>query len=282
LRGTDVVKVMKKLCPTLLKDKQFGTGVDCAQKNDTKTGKPIVPAEYTVAESWDSMRESEVPGWVATIASEKMRGSMCGVAAADYSEPDVTKHNATAFGALAYAMGNRKRQREILKKDWSAKHKVSTRVPKFGNDGIVPFSSCRLNGNKRYEKQPKSPFYVVDGHHDFGTCSLGQKAGSGSEEPCTWMAEMIQSVRAKLGLPARFQEVEQTEAEEDEAEAEESDEEEAEESDEAESEDESETEEEEETESEDESEDESESEEEESEETESEEEADEEEEEADQ
>jgi len=198
LRGTDISKVLKKLCPTLLADKKFGGGVDCATKNDTTTNKPVVPTEYTIAESWGSLRESEVPSWVAAIASEKMHGSMCGVEATDYSKP-ASEADKTAFGSIAKAMGARKRQRELLRKDWTARNTPNARTPKFGNDGIVPFSSCKVNGNKRYEKDSTKRYYAVDGNHDFGTCSEGQKDGSKNKEPCSWMAHMIEKARTKLG-----------------------------------------------------------------------------------
>ncbi len=240
LRGTDVSKVMKRLCPKLLADKKFGSGVDCAQKNDTKTHKPVVPAEYTIAESWGAMRESEVPAWVAAIASEKMHGSMCGVVAADYTKP-AAEADATAFGLIAHTMAGVKRQKELLKKDWSARNTANSRVPDFGNDGIVPFSSCKLNGNKKYDKDPVRRWYIVDGNHDYGTCSEGQRENSKTQEPCSWMANMVLKARNKLGFtgashpPAnnahpkpRFAEAEEEEeaeeADESESEEEESDE----------------------------------------------------------
>lgn len=234
LRGTDVAKVMRKLCPTLVADKTFGGGVDCVRRNDTKTGKPVIPAVYDIAASWDGLRQKEIPGWVATIASERMRGSMCGVMATDYSKPPHIADK-TAFGALAKAMGARKGKTQ---KDWQARNQANARVPTYGNDGIVPLSSCKLNGNKRYEKVPTAKFYVVDGNHDFGTCSNGQVDLSGDREPCTWMANMVKKTRKSKGLPHRFAEVneEDEDESEDETEAKEETEEEAEGEDEAEAE----------------------------------------------
>jgi hypothetical protein len=170
LQGTDVANVMKKLCPTLLADPKFGTGVDCALKNDTKTGKPVVPSQYTLAASWESLRASQVPKWVTTIAESTIAGSMCGAIATDYSKP-ANIADKTAFGAIAREMALSRITNAALKDDWNARNRDSMRVPRSGNDGIVPLSSCRVA--KPYQKLPSSKYYIIDGDHDYGTCSLG-------------------------------------------------------------------------------------------------------------
>lgn len=210
LRGTDVPDVMEKLCPQLVNDEAFKGGVDCIAKQPQNPAKP----EFDLADAWKALVPSQVPKWVYQIAENDLSGEMCGLAAADYTKGVAA--DAHGFGLIAKAMAShtpkgltsRNSRYRPDPDDWKVRNLVTAReTPKYGNDGVVAFSSCAVRSAKKFKKDAKSKWYALDGDHDYGTCSSGETQMP-SQQPCEWVLNMVDRVRKQNKFPpARFQQI---------------------------------------------------------------------------
>jgi len=208
LKGSRVAKVLPHLCPRLLSDASWKNGMDCMRRAGSPTEGP--KQVFDIAESWNSLLPRNVPKWVYKTAENEMSGSMCGTFAADYSTGKAADQS--AFGMIAKAMANRQFKKLAKSKDytegadledWKARNKKTTRsTPKYGNDGVVAWSSCAVRATPKYKKDVESKWYAVDGDHDFGTCSSGDNKEYPGQRPCQWIRNMVKKIRKQNRYPA--------------------------------------------------------------------------------
>jgi len=68
-----------------------------------------------------------------------------------------------------------------------------------GNDGLVGFSSCRVEG-AQYTQDPTNRFYAVAASHNAARCTYGENSKNQAEQPCSWFKAMITNRRVAEGL----------------------------------------------------------------------------------
>jgi hypothetical protein len=115
---------------------------------------------------------------IAEMAKRKMKGQMCGFRPGG-------RFN---FGALKLTI-----QSALVGNLWGEDEKID--YPVSGNDGLVGFSSCRIDGVV-YGTNPADPFYAFDGNHDSGTCTGSDSEDELNDMPCKWYCNRLSESKA--------------------------------------------------------------------------------------
>jgi hypothetical protein len=159
--------------------------------------------------------KSKEPGNIAQLKCEKpyddlkacvpllwnarhMSGTLCGLQPGSksgwkWSHFGTKKAQGWGLRALAWLTAYKSGKTD---RDWS-----NLLFPKWGNDGMVGFTSCRSVGADtandmramQFGSTPDSSFYAAKLNHADGTCRNGDVKNDPAMQPCQWITFMVQN-----------------------------------------------------------------------------------------
>jgi len=141
---------------------------------------------------------------LADIAKTKAKGEMCGFTPLGEVSLD------SILAAIALTAASR-----LVGSGWGDDEAKG--YPNHGNDGLVGWASCDLNG-PTYGQTPADAFYKMDGNHARGSCRGDDDSSDATKQPCKWYfeccskstSEMLKSTEPPAVAPEPNQSIEPT------------------------------------------------------------------------
>lgn len=165
-----------------------------------KTIKCVTPLEIShesMRSTYQSRRHGSLQlSGMKAVAQKYVSGAMCGLSAAPLANSEMSEKTGRVLAALAMTGS----AMELITNEWGSDVSTSLSAPYQGNDGLVGFSQCRLDGNA-YDSDYRSSFYVGAINHQDGTCHVRDIPGNSiTKMPCAWYVARVMDVRKHMGL----------------------------------------------------------------------------------